>query len=276
MSDGPYSVLQNQSEQEIARRTHWLASLTGDFIGRELAAAGVPCSATLLDVGSGIGLRACLSAQYLHEGSVIGLERDPVLVRYATERASHADIGNVTFIEGDARDLPFAAATFDAVRIDSVLWAVADPDRALAEASRVLKSDGVVLVRNFDMQGFLAFSAPELPRSMQTLLTACRRAFASWGGDLDIGHKLAPLLTTQGFRIESISASTELRTGPASSDERAAFWEFFEQWRPVMLERSWLSRIEWDTARHDYETWANLTSRQQARTVFVAVGRKHT
>ncbi|MCU0804733.1 MAG: class I SAM-dependent methyltransferase [Burkholderiales bacterium] len=53
---------------------------------------------------------------------------------------------DLRLVQGDAMRLPFAAATFDAVVLHLILAVVPDPRRCLAEAARVLKPGGEVLV----------------------------------------------------------------------------------------------------------------------------------
>ena len=274
MFDGPYAALNDGACQEIDRRNNWLAGISRDSIANELSAAGISPSARMLDIGSGIGRRAAMSAQDLSEGFVHGLERDLDLVGYASRSAHAAGIHNVSFQQGDARELPYAANYFDAIRIDSVLWAVPNPDKVITESKRVLKPGGRVLVRNFDMQGLLSFSSPHLPKSVYTLFEAFRAAIRSWGGDPDVGHHICPLLIQNGFEIETATASTDIKLGVAPTEERTSFWEFFEQWRDVVIEKGWLDQKIYAQGRRDYEVWASNKARQQTRTVFFVVARR--
>jgi ubiquinone/menaquinone biosynthesis C-methylase UbiE len=274
MFDGPYAALNEGASQEIDRRNNWLAGISQDSIANELSAAGISPCARMLDIGSGIGRRAAMSAQYLSQGFVHGLERDLALVGYATRSAHAAGIHNISFQQGDARELPYAANYFDAIRIDSVLWAVPNPEKVIAESKRVLKPGGLLLVRNFDMQGLLSFSSPHLPKSVYTLLKAFRAAIRSWGGDPDVGHQICPLLIQNGFNIETATAFTDIKLGVASPEERTSFWEFFEQWRDVVIEEGWLDQKMYDQGRRAYEVWVNNKARQQTRTVFFVVARR--
>jgi demethylmenaquinone methyltransferase/2-methoxy-6-polyprenyl-1,4-benzoquinol methylase len=56
---------------------------------------------------------------------------------------------SVRFVAGDALDLPFADATFDAVTISFGLRNVADPDAALAQLLRVTRPGGALVVCEF-------------------------------------------------------------------------------------------------------------------------------
>jgi ArsR family transcriptional regulator len=52
-------------------------------------------------------------------------------------------------VQGDFLGLPFADARFDTVLLHQVLHFTAEPERALAEAARVLKSDGRIAIVDF-------------------------------------------------------------------------------------------------------------------------------
>lgn len=56
----------------------------------------------------------------------------------------------IAYIEGDAQNLPFEAASFDVVSIAFGIRNVADPSKALREFARVLRPGGRVVVLEFD------------------------------------------------------------------------------------------------------------------------------
>lgn len=77
--------------------------------------------------------------------AVTALDLTPAMVRRARRRA----IGErraVSFVIGDATALPFAAGSFDAVVLHLILAVIPRPDLALAEAARVLRPDGRLLI----------------------------------------------------------------------------------------------------------------------------------
>jgi SAM-dependent methyltransferase len=73
-------------------------------------------------------------------GEVVGVDPAPSLLDKA--RALAAGVPNVTFEVADGRDLPFEDGNFDVVIFDSTLCHVPEPERALAEAVRVLRPSG--------------------------------------------------------------------------------------------------------------------------------------
>jgi SAM-dependent methyltransferase len=70
----------------------------------------------------------------------------------AESPASGASAGIVhpRFIEGDGRSLPFPDQTFELVTCDSVLSHIPDPERAIAEALRVLAPGGCLAIFDGD------------------------------------------------------------------------------------------------------------------------------
>lgn len=94
----------------------------------------------ILDVGCGIG---SLEERF-PDHEMVGVDRSAAMVRAARERVP------APFLLGDATTLPVATGSVDAVVFISTLEFISDVDAALAEATRVLDSDGtlVTLVLN--------------------------------------------------------------------------------------------------------------------------------
>jgi ubiquinone/menaquinone biosynthesis C-methylase UbiE len=79
--------------------------------------------------------------------TVVGIDRNPALLRRAARVAKeYAHSMSVTLDQGDAQDLPYPDASFDSVVTSLVLCTIPHPDRALAEAHRVLKPGGRLVV----------------------------------------------------------------------------------------------------------------------------------
>ena len=61
-------------------------------------------------------------------------------------RAHEAGVENIVPTQGDARELPYADATFDAAYLTAVLGEIPDQDEALRQLARVLKPGGRLVV----------------------------------------------------------------------------------------------------------------------------------
>lgn len=112
---------------------------------RELAElASIDAGAAVLDVGSGVGGPArTLAKEY--DCEVMGVDLVDSYCRAArlfTERVGLAE--RVQFDLANALDLPYAADMFDVVWFQHTLMNVAETDLAIAEAARVLASDGTL------------------------------------------------------------------------------------------------------------------------------------
>jgi ubiquinone/menaquinone biosynthesis C-methylase UbiE len=96
----------------------------------------------VLDVGAGTGANL---PHYQHASQVIAAEPDPAMRRRLTANAATARVP-VEVTSDTAESLRHADASIDAVVFTLVLCSVANPDRALAEARRVLRPSGRLIV----------------------------------------------------------------------------------------------------------------------------------
>jgi ubiquinone/menaquinone biosynthesis C-methylase UbiE len=132
---------------------------TGEFADALLDAAGVGPRTSVLDLCCGTGLIAGAAAA---RGAVVsGLDFSPAML--AVARATHPALH---FAEGDAEAMPFPDAAFDAVVSNFGVHHVPRPERALAEALRVLRPGGRV--------AFATWAAPAENIAWQLLLDAIR------------------------------------------------------------------------------------------------------
>lgn len=93
-----------------------------------------------LDVGTGAGTLALALGPLV--GEVVGVDLVPELLAEARRGAP----ANVTFVEGDATQLPFDDFSFDLACSRRTLHHVGRPELALAELTRVTKPGGRIFV----------------------------------------------------------------------------------------------------------------------------------
>jgi SAM-dependent methyltransferase len=136
MNPTAFHEFEHRGWEEVGNRYDgsW-AVLTTQSIEALLDAASVGRGVTVLDVACGPGYAAGAAAS---RGSIaIGIDFSAVMVDQARRRYP-----DVEFREGDAEALPFPDGGFDVVVSNFGLLHLAQPERALAEAHRVLKSGG--------------------------------------------------------------------------------------------------------------------------------------
>lgn len=99
-----------------------------------------------LDVCTGTGDWALALAEAVGDkGNVIGLDFSENMLKVAEEKLAKTPLKNVSFINGDAMDLPFRDDSFDYVTIGFGLRNVPDYERVLKEMHRVCKPGGQVV-----------------------------------------------------------------------------------------------------------------------------------
>ncbi|WP_323769897.1 class I SAM-dependent methyltransferase [Antarctobacter sp.] len=112
------------------------ASVTRQAIGPVLAGLGEMTGQSLLDICCGTGDLAMAAAQ--NGADVTGVDFAKPMVDIAKTRVPSAH-----FAVADAEALSFEDARFDLATCAFGLWHLGDPDRALAEAARVLRPGGL-------------------------------------------------------------------------------------------------------------------------------------
>jgi arsenite methyltransferase len=149
-----------------------------------------------LDIGSGPGLLACdLAAALGPDGAVVGVDPSQSMLAIAARREPAPGSAPVTFRAGDAGALPFADESFDVAVSTQVYEYIDDMTAALAEAHRVLRPGGRMLVLDTDWDSVVWHSSD--PERM-------RRVLAAWDEHLVdpyLPRRLGRLLTDAGLQV---------------------------------------------------------------------------
>lgn len=157
-----------------------------------LSDLSLPAGARALEIGCGTGAIARALAARPGIGEVKGVDPSPLLIERARELAG--GVANLSFAVGDGRDLDLEDAGFDLVLLHRVLSHVPSPDRVLAEAARVLRPGGSLVVFDGD------YATITVATSRADPLQTCVEAFApAYVTDPWIVRRLPPLLRAAGF-----------------------------------------------------------------------------
>jgi SAM-dependent methyltransferase len=143
----PFAKFEHEGWQRVAGKydSVWARS-TRQFIPQLLDTAEVTANMSILDVGCGPGYVAAAAAE--RGATPLGLDFSREMMAIAQKM-----FPRIEFCEGDAQKLPFTDVTFNRVLANFALLHVSDPERACAEAFRVLKPGGKF--------GFTVWAAPE-------------------------------------------------------------------------------------------------------------------
>jgi ArsR family transcriptional regulator len=101
----------------------------------------------LLDIGTGTG--SIVKALAPQVGRAVGVDRSHEMLTVARANLERAELRNCAVRHGDMYQLPMENGSFDAVTIHQVLHFAERPAAVIAEASRVLKPNGKLIVVDF-------------------------------------------------------------------------------------------------------------------------------
>jgi SAM-dependent methyltransferase len=210
----------------------------------------------LLDCGCGPGTITESFAELVAPGEVVGTEIEDSHVAIARANAAKHNVANVRFETADIYELPFDDASFDAVFISAVLGNLREPIRGLREAQRVLKSGGVIGVKEFDHGGDLLYPPDPAVKKYGELYLRLRREN---GHDPQTGRKIGALLIDAGFGDLKLSAAYEPFAGPqaAGGFAQVSAGLLAEGWGEAFISRGWATR---DDIKEMADAWRRFAS----------------
>jgi ubiquinone/menaquinone biosynthesis C-methylase UbiE/biotin operon repressor len=131
----------------------------------------------IADLGAGEGTISQLMAQRAKR--VIAIDNAPKMVEFGAELSRKHGIGNLEYRLGDLEDVPIRSGTVDLAFLSQALHHALHPERAMAEAWRILKPGGRIAILDLNRHHFeearemyadlwLGFTELELERFMKS------------------------------------------------------------------------------------------------------------
>jgi len=167
------------------------AALTQRFVD----ALGEAARGSVLDVACGPGILSAAIAKTARQ--VVAFDLTPPMLTKAAQRCAEAGLDNVRFREGNAAELPFADADFDAVVTRLSVHHFDRPDRAMSEIFRVLRPGGSFVIADVISSELPAEA--ELQNAIEILRDPSHVRMLP-------GSELAALVRGAGFAIESLAS----------------------------------------------------------------------
>lgn len=155
----------NRAEGYERLMGRWSRLLAGPFI----EFTGIEDGDRIIDVGCGTGSLTFALPQAADIAAVEAVDLSPVFVEEATRRNSDA---RIHISQADACDLPFGDKGYDRALSLLVLHFIPEPEKAVAEMRRVVRSGGTVSAAVWDHLGGL----PSMRMMWDTVATTGRSA----------------------------------------------------------------------------------------------------
>ncbi|WP_321971834.1 class I SAM-dependent methyltransferase [Paratractidigestivibacter sp.] len=156
--------------------------------------------ADVLDVGCGTGAVIELLHQKFPEARYTGLDLTPAMI----DAAAAKELSNCEFVVGDAENLPFADASFDAVLSSNSFHHYPNPGAFFAGALRVLRPGGRLILRDYTSSDFVVW-----------LMNTFELPFVRLLGHGDVRvHKVSEfreMADAAGFEVEKLEAQKGFR-----------------------------------------------------------------
>ncbi|UCD92125.1 MAG: arsenite methyltransferase [Methanobacteriota archaeon] len=138
--------------------------------GNPVALASLKEGEVVVDLGSGGGIDCFLASEKVGEsGNVIGVDMTPEMIDKARENAEKGGYKNVEFRLGEIDHLPIADNSVDVIISNCVINLAPDKKDVFAEAFRVLKPGGRVMVSDIVLEKEL----PDFIKQSENALVGC-------------------------------------------------------------------------------------------------------
>lgn len=172
---------------------------------RYMAQIALPSEARVLEIGSGTGATTKLIMQHIAPAQLVGIDPSPVFLDMA--RDTFNENPRVSFAVGEAGATEQPDACFDLVIAHTVYSHLLDAEGALAEARRVLKPGGelVIFDGDFATLSVALFEGDPLQSTVDAVLRHMMHAPY-------IMRRLPALVTAAGFSVQTVEPHGYVQT----------------------------------------------------------------
>jgi SAM-dependent methyltransferase len=155
-----------------------------------------PEGSNVLEAGCGVGAQTKIIAPKNPSSNIISIDISSESIVAAQQLIQSMGIQNVTFQQADIFNLPFQDETFDSVILCFVLEHLQQPQEALKELKRVLKTGGTMMAIEGDHGSTFFYPDSSYAHAVVDCQIQLQRQA---GGNSNIGRELYPLFNSVGF-----------------------------------------------------------------------------
>lgn len=218
------------TDREELERLHFQHRLWSDAAHDLWRRAGIAPASRVLDIGAGPGAAACDLAELVtSRGAVLAVDASSEFVDYLAAVARARDLPQLTARVADAHQLDaldVAPASFDLAYARWVLCFLAEPERVIRGAAKLVRPGGALCIH--DYFNYEAMTTAPRRAAYTRIVNATARSWRDHGGDPDVVAKLPRLLDEAGFELDHLAVHQRLaRPGDTMWQWATTWWRSY-------------------------------------------------